>query len=324
VNWFRRITGFDEEDYARTQAMLRIADGKLVTQNKERYSVGTLEVPTLADLRSRCVAGGKLSKMEIVTGDVRTLHAKPESRGALFQVASQFNLLEMVSQHVTPEHGVTRYEGDRTQGPACAMAAGAATIYRNYLVPVGGGTGQRRDRQIDCLADLGTALGNQDEELWRMENGYAMFSESGLSKVDEKLSNLTDAALDDLKSMLRIGLQWEADVTDVQPGHAVSQAFCSALPIGYHHGLTTDPRWERIARLVLEAAYESTLLAAKINGSRGGTTTVYLTRIGGGVFSNPLSWINDAIRYAHSKVPGVAVRIVSHGAPDQTLRAIVS
>src|SRR5437667_12141333 len=82
-----------------------------------------------------------------------------EKAGALFQAASQFNLLEMVSPTVTPEHGVTRYQHDRTQGPACAIAAGAATIYRNYFAPVGGGYGQTAERQFDGLADLGDALG---------------------------------------------------------------------------------------------------------------------------------------------------------------------
>ena len=70
-------------------------------------------------------------------------------------MASQFNVLEMISEHVTPEEGVTRYAWDRTQGPACAIAAGAATIYRNYFVPVGDGVGQTADRQIDALAGVG-------------------------------------------------------------------------------------------------------------------------------------------------------------------------
>ena len=33
----------------------------------------------------------------MVTGDVRQMHQSPENAGALFQVASQFNLLEMIS-----------------------------------------------------------------------------------------------------------------------------------------------------------------------------------------------------------------------------------
>lgn len=48
---------------------------------------------------------------------------------------------------MTPEHGVTRYERDPTQGPAYAIAAGAGTIYRNYFAPVEGGVGETRRRQ---------------------------------------------------------------------------------------------------------------------------------------------------------------------------------
>ena len=87
------------------------------------------------------------------------MHQSPENAGALFQVASQFNLLEMVSPAVTPEQAVTRYQHDLTQGPACAIAADAATIYRNYFAPVDGSVGQTTERQFDGLADLGEAQG---------------------------------------------------------------------------------------------------------------------------------------------------------------------
>src|SRR6185295_10700409 len=95
-------------------------------------------------VKSAGAAPGRL-KVSLVTGDVRDLHRSPENSGALFQVASQFNLLEMVGPEVTPEQGVTRYQHDHTQGPACAIAAGAATIYRNYFAPVADGEGQTRD-----------------------------------------------------------------------------------------------------------------------------------------------------------------------------------
>ena len=58
-------------------------------------------------------------------------------------MASQFNLLEMTAPSITPEHGVARYQLDRTQGPACAIAAGAATIYRNYFA-------QTPEHQLFC------------------------------------------------------------------------------------------------------------------------------------------------------------------------------
>ena len=117
-----------------------------------------LEFAPLQALRERVISAGGLPgrlKVSVVTGDVRQMHQSPENAGALFQVASQFNLLEMVSPEVTPEHGVTRYQNDRTQGPACAIAAGAATIYRNYFAPIGGSYGQTGERQFDGLANLG-------------------------------------------------------------------------------------------------------------------------------------------------------------------------
>jgi hypothetical protein len=40
--------------------------------------------------------------VEEVVGDVQQLHQSPGCDGALFQVASQFNLLEMVGPGVTP------------------------------------------------------------------------------------------------------------------------------------------------------------------------------------------------------------------------------
>jgi hypothetical protein len=38
------------------------------------------------------------------------------------------------------------------------MAAGAATIYRNYFAEVGGQFGQTQDRQLDTLADVRTDM----------------------------------------------------------------------------------------------------------------------------------------------------------------------
>jgi hypothetical protein len=143
----------------------------------------------------------------------------------LFQVASQFNLLEMTGPDVTPEHGVTRYAFDRTQGPACAIAAGAATIYRNYCAPVDGHVGQTQDRQIDCLRDLGAALRNEDNSLWTMRNGYALCTESGLASIARTIDAMSVAEQDSLRDRLRVGLHWDVEVTGgIAPGLLVSRA----------------------------------------------------------------------------------------------------
>ena len=292
MDWFEKLTGFSESSYAETRARLRVAEGRLHSLvNGAHYGVGRLSLISLADLRAQTADAGRTAgrlTAGIVVGDVRRLHHDAGNAGALFQVASQFNLLEMVSPEVTPEHGVTRYQHDRTQGPACAIAAGAATIYRNYFAPVGDAEGQTAQRQLDGLADIGEALcaslGTEVDRLWQMRNGYALATKAGLAAISHHLTACDDTALDRLRGLLRIGLHSHVEVTDA-PGPDrphVSQAFCSALPVSYG---VTSPDWESFARLVLEAAYEATFHAAVLNAAAGGSNRVFLTLLGGGAYA---------------------------------------
>jgi hypothetical protein len=75
----------------------------------------------------------------------------PEFDGATFQAASNFNCLEFCSTNQTAEMGVTGYEWDQTQGPYCALAAGAATVYRNYFVPHSDGARGQLEKEIELL-----------------------------------------------------------------------------------------------------------------------------------------------------------------------------
>ena len=292
--------------------------------NGRSYAIGALELVSLQALRDRAQSqdgtSGRL-KASIVIGDVRRMHRAPEYAGALFQVASQFNALEMTGPEVTPEHGVTRYQHDHTQGPACAIAAGAATIYRNYFVPVGGGIGQTAKRQLDGLATIGEALskalGKPVDALWDMRNGYAMCDRVGLEAISAHLSDLHPDELDALRGKLHIGVHSDTEVTEA-PGEnrpLVSQAFCSALPIAYAE--VPSPHWRAFASLVLEAAYEAAMWSAVLNARRGASNVVLLTLLGGGAFGNDLVWILDAMRRGVELVSSsdLDVRIVSYGAP---------
>ena len=264
--------------------------------------------------------------MRNISGDVRRLHQVPEYAGALFQVASQFNLLEMVSPEVTPEQGVTRYQHDRTQGPACAIAAGAATIYRNYFVPVGEGIGQTRERQLDGLADVGTALGHAlgqpVDSLWTMRNGYALCS-AGRAGCDREPScgAGTPEQTDALRALLRIGVHSDVEVTDAE--RVAMPSRLAGLLLGPSGGVQPRARdpWQPFAELVLEAAYEATLWAAVLNARRGASNIVLLTRLGGGAFGNDDAWIDAAMRRAltWSKIFGLDVRLVSFGAPPPSM-----
>lgn len=331
-DWFRALTGFAERSYEETRRQLEVRDGRLHTGVGSRsYAVGQLATPSLAELRAAVAGVGRRSGgasplgVSVVQGDAGQLHRDPANRGALFQVASQFNLLEMTGPTVTPEDGVTRYAYDRTQGPACAIAAGAATIYRNYFAPVDGQAGQTSTRQIDCLRDLGAALGNKSQALWTMENGYALCTASGLAEIERRIADASETERDALRGLLRVGVHRDVEVTTaVDAGHLVSQVFCSALPVRY----TDIPRrrWAAFATLVLEAAYEATIWAAVLNASRGGSPVVFLTELGGGAFGNDRVWIHAAIRRAFRLARGcdLDVRLVSYGAPDEALKQLVA
>jgi hypothetical protein len=329
MDWFEKITGFAERSYAETRSCLSIEDGCLrSTFNDRKSAVGRLEVVSLQALRERAaLEHGPPGRLRVrnVIGDVRRLHQATEFSGALFQVASQFNLLEMTGPEVTPEQGVTRYQHDPTQGPACAIAAGAATIYRNYFAPVRGAEGQTAERQLDCLEAVGAAiaeaLAQPVERLWTMKNGYALCTADGLSKIGAHLDGLDPSATDDLRSRLQIGLHHDVEVTDSDrhPAQLVSQAFCSALPVAY--GRHPSSMWRPFAQLVLDAAYEATLLAGVLSASRGASNIVLLTRLGGGAFGNDDDWIDAAMRRALSMVKDIDldVRLVSFGSPRSTM-----
>jgi len=321
--WFEQLTGFAEQSPAQVRSCLGIEGEQLISRvNGRVLTWGSLEVPSLGELRRRVSALGKQDgklRVQGITADVQHLHRDTTNADALFQVASQFNLLEMVSPRVTPERGVAIYQHDHTQGPACAIAAGAGTIYRNYFVPVNGQTGQSAANQVDCLADLGAALGNTDGKLWCMQNGYALATATGLAQIGERLRSADATARDQLRQLLRIGLQWRTQVTLANCRHLVSQAYCSALPVAYSGH--SKSLWQEFARLVLEAAYEASLCAAILNRAENGSNRVFLTQLGGGAFGNDESWILEAMAFALNRyrLADLDVVIVSYHRPSAGL-----
>ena len=115
-NWFERLTGFAEGTHASTQDRLAVEGDELVSSvNGKRYGIGTLTLPTLAELRSRVtLPTGHRTTVQRIDGNVADLHAEPEYEGALFQVASQFNAAEQKSMEET----VTKLGLDPTSGRA--------------------------------------------------------------------------------------------------------------------------------------------------------------------------------------------------------------
>jgi hypothetical protein len=327
MTWFETLTGVKEVSPEHVRQYLAVEGRRLHSRvNGKSWLCGELETPSLAELRAAtCRIDRKPNPLSVreVVANVQQLHQDPYHANAMFQVASQFNLLEMTSPAVTPELGVGIYENDFTQGPACAIAAGAGTIYRNYFAVVNGQIGQNAENQIDCLASIGALLGNTGQRLWEMKNGYALPSSSGLKEINRKLGTLDEPGLDQIRQALRIGLQWGTQVTLEGCDHTVSQAYCSAMPVAYT-GHTLEP-WAPFATLVLEAAYEAAICAANLNAHRTGNDTLFLTLLGGGAFGNRADWIMHAIRRSlklHADC-GLDVAIVSFGRSTPCIQDLI-
>lgn len=261
-SWYEVLFGLEEASSyptAQRNFILNQTAGTMTSKaNGKEYQIGVFNTPSLKNLRDTAVTQLRLQGSRsinfqfdhVVQGDVLLEHAK--FPGAVFQAASQFNCLEFSSWKSLPESGVTIYEYDRTQGPACALACAAGTTYRNYLVDVNNmpgdvnllksvtppteptqdkdsldysRLGQMEHRQINNLDDLERLLQNDENKYFNILNGYT-FSADG-SKLDRLSDVLADykrpaadrtisspeLSYDDLLGAVKIGLHSEVGVT---------------------------------------------------------------------------------------------------------------
>lgn len=332
--WFEQLFGFAEtapKIRSHLETGRHPVQGNFIRSktNGRVFPVGHFGTPSVQELREIVDSSSGRNEepvkfAHIVIGDVLPMHA--ENPGAMFQVASQFNCLESPNNSTGPEAGLSRYELDNTQGPACALACAAATVWRNYFVPVRkeDGTvqeGQTNETQINCLAGLEALI---EKKLWNMTNGYLS---SSVENMHEFTQMLQECDRDALLASIRIGLQTRVHVNfesrrywkEAPPAIEVHQAFCSAVPCSYDRAVPLDS-YAPLAKLVLDAAYEATLLAAKACGAK----RVYLTMIGGGSFGNRKEWIASAIGRALAKIgQGLDVKICHYMGFDAELRDMV-
>ncbi|SNY58387.1 hypothetical protein SAMN06297280_3385 [Arsukibacterium tuosuense] len=338
--WFEQLTGFTEQGAAHVRQMMSLENGVLTSRaNGASFKVGHLVTPSLRALMTDAKAvlqssasEAKSIKVQEVIADVQSLHTDPQSAGALFQVASQFNLLEMVGPTVTPDSGITGYQFDHTQGPACAMACGAGLIYRNYFVPVKGQVGQTAERQLNMLDEFEQQLlvqvnkhnEQQFDSLWQMKNGYALPNTQQLTAINHALEQLNQSDINKLINTIKIGVQYDTQVTLKNTGQLVTQAYCSAMPVAYSQH--SSGLWQPLASLILQAAYQATLAAGVINTAKTGNNTVYLTLLGGGAFGNAVEWITSAMQSAITlfEQSGLDIRVVSYGRSKPEVNALVS
>ena len=117
-----------------------------------------------------------------------------------------------------------------------------------------------------------------------MKNGYLLTSEDELLEYNI----LIEKYKEEMKENIKFGIQQNTEV--IGTNHNVSQIYCSALPVSYNR--INKEYFETFSRLVLEAAYEATFIAAILNPK---SNKVFLTLLGNGAFGNEKSWIIDSI-----------------------------
>jgi len=349
MSWFSNLFGFREKvgdagkmEETKAQFNYNQETGILTSKGCEReFQAGRFECLSLRELRdavdldkARSQLRGSVKVCEVVS-DVSELHTLPENKFAMFQAASQFNCLEFPSQSGKPENGIACYSGDRTQGPACAIACAPGTVVRNYF----GMTGdlaedaagrntlgcQTADDQVNNLRDSEAFLDNASQRYFKVVAGYTESSDERLKRLNKTLDQ---ARVEGFKENLRIGFQWDTQVTNSQFGRReysgpellVSQIYASACSVSYSPG--TSENWAPLASMVLDASYEATMYGAVMNAMkhRGehGSKKVFLTALGGGVFGNDTKWIANAMQGAFQKMEGIdlEVIIVSYGRPE--------
>ena len=290
----------------------------------EAFSTWESLTRKLSELREQAEAsqmpaadGGRLTFEHLPTPTgVVPLILDPSNTDCVFQAASQFNCLEMVGPGVSPRQGIAIYANDPTQGPKCAIACPAGTVFRNYFV---NGKGQG-ETQIDCLARVGEVVGNGADtpkskpRYWTMQNGYALpVTTMAMQELGTRLAN-EEGLAEKAEAALQVGVHWDTEASPPHT-HRVCQVYASAVPVAYAKS-TSSTNWEPFARLVLRAAYDATLLVGRLKAARAGKRVrVYLTMLGGGAFGNRDVWVRDAIVGAlerHKDAP-IDVKLVHYG-----------
>lgn len=382
--WFHRLFGFWENADGTTKRWREIKSHFTLdpggddprapqtlrcTMKGQSWQVGMFSTPTLGELKMEAKAALERKRRSDATflcgrsyvdfeyGDIALLLKNNERYcHATFQVASQFNCLEFINPTRSPTDGIGIYEYDKTQGPACSIACGPATVVRNYFTQELG-----FEAEINNLRDTMEQL---DHKFVDVRGGYTVPQHAGslaqlrvhLDKLEvfrdgSESNNYNEADFSCLKAVdelaagacrlrlltesIRVGVHAGIEVTSshwgtspvATPQHLVTQVLCSACSVAYDRSSSLDD-WEPLSRIVLDAAYEACLWAAVIEACRHsgarGSSTVVLTILGGGAFGNDLKWIADAIgRALHQlELHDVGLNIVINNYDDCVPREI--
>jgi hypothetical protein len=273
-NWFEFLNGFNEKlwDYTMESLNPVVQEGS-----------GSFTEISIEKLKEK-IRGSKFShihKLNVLMRGRKTeknehmfdtsslqFNALPNS---LFQVASNFNCLELSSPHKNPFAGtyITQLMYDLTQGPSAAGGAVFGSILR--LV-------KHKNDPIDLLSD--TPFTPTNGKLYNVKND--MVSKFNIDAIKIGLHTGVRASFN------RASNKFEYSIT----GTKIDQVFTSTCIFSNPKDSNT-----KLAEILLEKAYEGVYLAGILRRS----PRIYLTLIGGGSFDNPMSLIIRKMLEVHEK-----------------------
>ena len=272
-NWFEHLIGYPESEFNYTLAEVPLKHHQAMGQFSQ-LSINELKALT-ADRVANNPEGVKLLV------DYRTsyghMHAFDTSalqftapENALFQVASNFNCLEVPKMNYDPFNGyfLTGQMTDSTQGPSASGGAAFGSILRLL---------EHRIKPINLLADVPDISARNGKVPYDWNSGVNI-ADTGVIKVG--LHRNVRAAF------LRMSNNFAYNPN----GPRINQVFTSTC-------ICENTRPNALSRSLLEAAYEGTYLSAVVTQA----PMVVLTMIGGGVFNNNHELILEAMMKAHVK-----------------------
>jgi hypothetical protein len=281
----------------------------------EQVSVGDLRKKSEDILKNKALGGGTFNVIEAINPsdadgtlrqvDIGAMQADPKYRDAFFQVASNFNALELVSKN-DQMTDITNYTKDLTQGPFASIAAPYALIYRHYYMF----NRQYPNDPTQWKQTPAHQINFLDKTDIPVTNSYVDFSKTAPGAIKNfAVENIKVGTHRDVRILFGYmpNLKQFEKVTD--PRQKINQIFTAAVDFGSNWKFKTDDKAIKIAKSILDAAYEGTIRVAfvthqdklaewdKLGGSGQirPNNSVVLTLVGGGVFQNDFDWIADAI-----------------------------
>ncbi|KAL0230792.1 hypothetical protein PCE1_004347 [Barthelona sp. PCE] len=335
-DFFERFFGFTESVKSVKENVAVSKEGDTIHMECPAgiYQVGELSIKSISDLKEivdaiepseengtiSILMGNGVDTKNFEEIDVGGQQGQVSNKGATFQVASNFNALEFVSPNDNASMGITRYVWDRTQGPAASISCAPSTLYRNYFHEHDGHVGQL-DTEINLLDDYNIPV----------QHGYVVLNRRN---VDEKMQ------LRNNWQTIKVGCQRDTQVVTgldsrgllrvipITQEQVVNQIFCASvnmniMPVSWRKNPVLP-----LVRDLLMAAYHGAVYNAIINKHRNpdlpGSHKLFLTLVGGGVFSNPLKEIIGAIKEVKPLILkyGIEAKIVLFSGPMNKAVAI--